>query len=364
MKKGTLKYGVFSDLLEEKIFFGINFHNRKYSPACNVNCALRFIQSVNELNCSNASNMILQDVTFKQLKARIKDSLRNGQYQCQFESVQAKVPAHFQVILTGPSKNAAPTDDHRFFTDKVAAFKKLGDLDFFRSIKRSQYCGLSLGLEDQSTTKANSSHRQLSKTRLGKPYTVVIVQSPNGVQLQLHCLFDGEKFKGVDINNCDQVLEAILLDANISKVGFRITEKALRITNSLKQDGSKEKIITNLLEVGRIARFFKTDQESFGIESSLKIANLEQFFMDIKTAANQSSQLSLKDLDPREWPEEIHQYHRMESVLGLFMVDKAVLFLSKVTVILEAKAETCFKRLQLKAESSYFWLFCCILQFS
>ena len=364
MKKGTLKYGVFSDLLEEKIFFGINFHNRKYSPACNVNCALRFIQSVNELNCSNASNMILQDVTFKQLKARIKDSLRNGQYQCQFESVQAKVPAHFQVILTGPSKNAAPTDDHRFFTDKVAAFKKLGDLDFFRSIKRSQYCGLSLGLEDQSTTKANSSHRQLTNTRLGKPYTVVIVQSPNGVQLQLHCLFDGEKFKGVDINNCDQVLEAILLDANISKVGFRITEKALRITNSLKQDGSKEKIITNLLEVGRIARFFKTDQESFGIESSLKIANLEQFFMDIKTAANQSSQLSLKDLDPREWPEEIHQYHRMESVLGLFMVDKAVLFLSKVTVILEAKAETCFKRLQLKAESSYFWLFCCILQFS
>ena len=89
----------------------------------------------------------------------------------------------------------------------------------------------------------------------------------------------------------------------------------------------------NLLEVGRIARFFKTDQESFGIESSLKIANLEQFFIDIKTAANQSSQLSLKDLDPREWPEAVHQYHRMETMLGLFMLDKAVLFLSKVTVL-------------------------------
>ena len=325
-------------LKKDNIIFGVNFNGREYSPHCNVNCVLRFVQTMNELHCSNSSNKILEDVTFKQLKKRIKDATKKGQYQSVFE--QSKVHANLQVILTGPTKKGVTVGDQRFFTEPEAAFKRLQELDFFRSIQRSQYCGFGLedySSEEHSIARIHSSRTQRTKTktlptRKAKPkqFTLVNFFSPNGINFQIHCQFDGYVFKGVDLNDCHQVLDTILLDDDVCKIGHGVTEKALRVTNSLKQEGPVDRVVTNLLEVGRIIRFFKKGHKSTGMEMSSKMTNSHASFKDIKKAANQSLEYYLGDVDPREWPEAVHQFNRLCSALALLMLDKMALFLSKV----------------------------------
>ena len=75
-----------SEVLGNKILFSTNFYDKSYSPDCNANCALKFINEVRRSKCSDVSRPFLQDVSFKNLKARVKDKLRKGPYMCDFKT--------------------------------------------------------------------------------------------------------------------------------------------------------------------------------------------------------------------------------------------------------------------------------------
>ena len=308
-----------AEVLKNKVLFSTAFYDKAHSPDCKTNCALKFIQQVRRSKCSDVSKPFLQDVTFKQLKRRVNDKLRKGEYKCDFKNNRTKVPTNLQVILTGPTEMGG---DRRYYTDKKAAFNKLWALDFFGSIIKSQYCGLDVEGGDKGWQTIHW------KNKNKKPFSVVHFMSPNGIHLEIHCLFDGDKFQGCDLNKCEEILNLILLDNDICKIGHGVTGDGLCITNSLKNG-----TVRNFLEVGRIIRFLHKGEKRTGKIKSSEIAEFTDVYPK-KGRVDPSYNQGMPGCyywckDPREWYEVQHQYNRIDLGLALYILDVLTLHLCK-----------------------------------
>ena len=150
--------------------------------------------------------------------------------------------------------------------------------------------------------------------------------SPNGVHFQIQCLYDGEVFHGVNINDCKDVLTIVLLDPEVCKIGHGVTLDAWYINESLK-----EGCVKNLLEAGRILRFLNKGEKWTGKETSSKLANFTDVFPNparIESKFNPYRPGFFNFCrDPQEWFEVMHQYNRIDAILGLFALDHMTLFL-------------------------------------
>ena len=304
--------------LENMVLFSTKFSEKDHSSSCKENtCALRFMHEVRRSNCSDPSKPVLQDLTYDQLKKRVAAQLRSGEFQCDFKSNSAKVPSHLQVILTGKTDLKG---DERYFTDIKAAMNRLYELDFFGSISGAMYCGLDV----EGVTK--SWENKNCKKDKSEPISTIHIASPNGIHFQIHTLFNGEKFKGVNINDCKDILDQVLLDPDVCKVGHGVTSDAWAINQTLQKG-----CIKNLLEAGRIHRFMNKGQAITGKYASSKLANFTDVYPNkarIFPNFNPNS-LDFYDFckDPRAWSEVQNHYNRMDPILGLYVLDRMTLWL-------------------------------------
>ena len=303
--------------LKDKIMFSTKFTDKDYSSSCKENCALRFMHRIRRSKCTDPSKPTLHDLNYMELKKRLKAGLRNGEYKCDFKTNTTKVPPRLQVILIGNSKSSAK-GDARFFTDLQKAMKRLYELDFFGSITRSMYCALDVEGVTERWKNANCRNKQKS------PFSTIHIVAPNGVHFQIHALFNGENFQGVDINDCKEVLDSVLLDDDVCKLGHGVTRDAYEINQSLKGG-----CIRNLLEAGRIHRFLNKGQKLTGKEATSRLANFTDVFPNedrIKPNYNPHKPKHFDFCrDPREWSEAQHQYNRIDPILALYLLDHMTL---------------------------------------
>ena len=303
--------------LKDKIMFSTKFTEKDYSSSCKENCALRFMQKVRRSNCTDPSKPILHDLTYKELTKRVEAGLRSGEFQCDFKTNTTKVPPHLQVTLIGNSKSRSK-GDKRFFTNLKSAMKRLYELDFFGSITRSLYCALDVEGVTERWRNANCRNKQKC------PISTIHIAAPNGVHFQIHTLFDGEKFHGVDINDCKELLDTVLLDPNVCKIGHGVTRDAWEINQSL-QGGC----IRNVLEAGRIHRFLNKGQRGTGKEATSRLAGFTDVYPNAARIQPNYNPYRPNHFDfckdPREWFETQHQYNRLDPILGLYLLDHLTL---------------------------------------
>ena len=306
-----------------KVMFSTKFHDRNFSSDCKQNCAMKFLHRINRSKCSDSSKPYLDDLTYELLKKRVDDALRDGPFQCFFGGGNGgrlkPIPPKFQITLTGPTTGGG---DQRHYTDLKPAMQKLWDLGFFSSIIDAQYCGLDV---EGVPTRWEQIHK--CKTKKSKPWSTVHFMSPNGVHFQLHCLFDGETFHGVNLNECKEILEHVLCDPEICKVGFGVSNDVLLINDSLTTGEIK-----NVLEAGKIIRFLNKGAQRTGKETASRFAKFDDIYpneANVYPRFDNPNRPGFFDFtkDPRIWYESMNYYNRIDITLALWLLDKMTLFL-------------------------------------